>query len=109
MATVRVNDEIKKEITPILEDLGLSLSEAINLFLHQVKLNNGIPFELKRKGILELNDGYGSYLCEGRYLHDYSKINFEELEEERKNSKLYNSAKEMFEDLENELEEDKNV
>ena len=47
MSTVRVNDEIKKEVTPILDDLGISLSEAINMFLHQVKLNNGIPFNLK--------------------------------------------------------------
>ena len=35
MATVRINDNIKKEVTPILDDLGLSLSEAINIFLHQ--------------------------------------------------------------------------
>ena len=47
MSTVRVNDNIKKEIMPILNGLGLSLSEAINIFLYQVKLNNGIPFELK--------------------------------------------------------------
>ena len=47
MSTVRVNDDIKKEITPILNDLGISLSEAINMFLHQIKLNNGIPFKLK--------------------------------------------------------------
>ena len=47
MSTVRVNDDIKKEVTPILNDLGISLSEAINMFLHQIKLNNGIPFKLK--------------------------------------------------------------
>ena len=76
MSTVRINDDIKKEITPILEDLGLSLSEAINIFLHQIKLNNGIPFDLKRKGFVELNDGHGSYICEYGHLHDYSKMNF---------------------------------
>ena len=47
MSTVRVNDDIKREVLPILEDLGLSLSEAINIYLHQIKLNNGIPFVLK--------------------------------------------------------------
>ena len=47
MSTVRVNDDIKKEVVPILDGLGISLSEAINIFLHQVKLNNGIPFNLK--------------------------------------------------------------
>lgn len=79
MSTVRINDNIKKEVTPILDDLGLSLSEAINIFLHQVKLNNGIPFSLKRKGIVELNDGYGSYICEYGHLHDYSKTKFDEM------------------------------
>ncbi len=82
MSTVRINDNIKKEITPILDDLGLSLSEAINIFLHQVKLNNGIPFIIKRKGIVELNDGCGSYICEYGHLHSYIKTNFEEIEKD---------------------------
>lgn len=102
MSTVRINDDIKKEVAPILEDLGLSLSEAINIFLHQIKLNNGIPFELKRKGIVELNDGYGSYICEYGHLHDYSKKNLKELEEEAKKNKLYNNVEELMKDLEEE-------
>ena len=94
MSTVRINDNIKKEVTPILDDLGLSLSEAI-------KLNNGIPFNLKRKGIVELNDGYGSYICEYGHLHDYSKINFEELEKDVID-KTYNNVQELMKDLEEE-------
>lgn len=31
----------------MLEGLGLNLSEAVNMFLKQVILNNGIPFEVK--------------------------------------------------------------
>lgn len=101
MSTVRINDEIKKEVVPILSDLGLSLSEAINIFLHQVKLSNGIPFEVKRKNIVELNDGYGSYICEYGHLHDYSKIDFKELEEDRIPT-VYNSADELAKDIEGE-------
>lgn len=101
MSTVRINDNIKREVTPILEDLGLSLSEAINIFLHQIKLNNGIPFELKRKGVVELNDGYGSYICEYGHLHDYNKINFEELEKDTID-KTYNNVQELMNDLEEE-------
>ncbi len=101
MSTVRINDDIKKEVTPILNDLGISLSEAINIFLHQIKLNNGIPFELKRRGIVELNDGYGSYICEYGHLHDYSKINFEEIEKDT-DGKTYNSVDELMEDLKGE-------
>lgn len=101
MSTVRINDDIKKEVIPILDDLGLSLSEAINLFLHQVKLNNGIPFNLKRRSIIELNDGHGSYICEYGHLHDYSKINFEEIEKDR-DSKTYNNVEELMKDIEEE-------
>lgn len=101
MSTVRINDNIKKEVIPILEDLGISLSEAINMFLHQIKLNNGIPFELKRRGIIELNDGYGSYICEYGHLHDYSKINFEEIEKDIE-KKTYDSVDELIKNLEGE-------
>ena len=44
--TVRINSEIKEQVTPILNTLGISLGDAVNMFLHQVKLNNGIPFDL---------------------------------------------------------------
>ena len=105
MSTIKINDKIEKEIMPILEDLGLSLSEAINLYLHQIKLNNGIPFDVKRRGVVELNDGCGSYICEYGYLHDYSRLNLKELEDEAKNNKSYDSAKELFEELEKEIDE----
>ncbi len=97
MSTVRINSKIKEEVTPILESLGISLSEAINIYLHQIKLNNGIPFELKIKKDIELNDGYGSYICKQGYLHDYSKINMQEIEKER--STQYDNANEMINDI----------
>ena len=48
MSTVRINDKIKNEVTPILDDLGLSLSEAINVFLRQVIMTESIPFTIKK-------------------------------------------------------------
>jgi DNA-damage-inducible protein J len=44
--TIRVKSEIKEQVTPILNTLGISVSDAVNMFLHQVKLHNGIPFDL---------------------------------------------------------------
>jgi addiction module RelB/DinJ family antitoxin len=44
--TVRIDSEIKEQVTPILNSLGISLSQAINMYLHQIKLNNGIPLAL---------------------------------------------------------------
>ena len=102
MSTVRIDEDIKKDVIPILSNLGISLSEAINMFLHQIKLNNGIPFELKLKTPVELNDGKGSYICEYGHIHDYSKLNLKELEKEAKNSKKYNNAQEMINDILNE-------
>ncbi len=99
MSTVRINSKIREEVTPILDKLGISLSEAINMFLHQVKLNNGIPFELKIKKEIELNDGKGSYICKNGYLHDYSKVNLKEIEEETKDNKVYNNAEKMIQDI----------
>ena len=101
MSTVRVNDDIKKEVLPILDDLGISLSEAINMFLHQIKINNGIPFDLKRKSTIEINDGYGSYICEYGHLHDYSKINIEEIEKD-KDERTFNNVKDLKEAIEGE-------
>ena len=102
MSTVRINSKIKDEVTPILNDLGISLSEAINMFLHQIKLNKGIPFELKIKNDIELNDAHGSYICQNGYLHDYSKLDLKEIEKEAKDNKIYNNAKEMINDIINE-------
>lgn len=48
-ATVRarVEPKLKHDVESVLSQLGLSFSEAIELFLRQVKLNNGIPFDIR--------------------------------------------------------------
>ncbi|OGT65527.1 MAG: hypothetical protein A3J38_01740 [Gammaproteobacteria bacterium RIFCSPHIGHO2_12_FULL_45_9] len=48
-ATVRarVEPRLKHDVEPILAELGLSFSEAIELYLRQIKLNNGIPFDIR--------------------------------------------------------------
>jgi DNA-damage-inducible protein J len=43
----RVNSELKNEVESIFSELGLSTSQAITLFLKKVKMERGIPFELK--------------------------------------------------------------
>jgi DNA-damage-inducible protein J len=43
----RIEPELKEEVLSIFQTLGLSLTEAINLFFHMVKLNRGLPFEIK--------------------------------------------------------------
>ena len=90
---VRVDPEIRKKASDILEKLGMTESGAINMFYNQIVLNNGLPFEVKIPSpvpdinILRLDDldreiaeGYRAYLSgQGR------------------------KASEVFDDLKNEL------
>jgi len=43
----RIEPELKTDVERILSRLGLTPSEAINVFFNQVVLNKGLPFEIK--------------------------------------------------------------
>ena len=43
----RTEENIKKQAENILRALGLSTTEAINIFLRQIIINKGLPFEVK--------------------------------------------------------------
>ena len=43
----RVEPELKRDAEAVLKKIGLTSSEAITLFLAQVKLTNGLPFPLR--------------------------------------------------------------
>jgi len=43
----RIDPRIKEEARNILDELGISMSEAIVVYLKQIILQRGIPFELK--------------------------------------------------------------
>ena len=45
--TIRIEPEIKREASAILDELGLSMSTAINLFLRAVVREQGMPFEMR--------------------------------------------------------------
>jgi DNA-damage-inducible protein J len=45
--SIKLDKDIKQEAQEIFARLGLTLGEAVNLFLNQVKLNKGLPFEVK--------------------------------------------------------------
>ena len=46
MIRARVEPELKSEVEEIFKELGLTTTEAITLFYHQVKFRKGIPFEI---------------------------------------------------------------
>ncbi len=75
---VRIEPDVKKEVEKIFNAVGLSTAEAINVFFRHVQLTKGIPFKVEipnketRKAIAEARRGKG---------------------------KKFNSAKEMFDEL----------
>ncbi|MBQ8508364.1 MAG: type II toxin-antitoxin system RelB/DinJ family antitoxin [Clostridia bacterium] len=82
---VRVDPITKQYADEILVTLGLSTSEAINLFLHQVVLRGGLPFSVT---LPVPNEETLAAMQEAR---DISAGKIE--------SKAYHSVKELMEDL----------
>jgi DNA-damage-inducible protein J len=80
-ATIRARTEpkLKKDVEIIFEKLGLSSTEAINIFYKQVRLRKGIPFEV-------------------RIPNKVTKRTFEQTDK-RKGLKSFNTVDELFKDL----------
>lgn len=80
-ATVRARMEpaLKKETEQILDQLGLNTTEAIRIFFKQVKLQRGLPFEMKIP-----NETTQQAITEAK---------------ERKDLKEFDTTEELFEDL----------
>lgn len=79
---IRVEPYVKMKAEETLSDLGLSITEAINVFLNQVILHEGIPFKIEKpkynkETIQAMND-----VKNGKNL-----------------SKTFDSVDEMFEEL----------
>jgi len=47
MVNARTERQLKKEVEGILQSLGMSTTEAINIFFRQVKLRRGLPFPVE--------------------------------------------------------------
>ncbi len=64
--TFKTDKDTKETCQIICRQLGINLSTAINIFLHQMVMHDGLPFELKlvpneetRKAIREAERGIG--------------------------------------------------
>lgn len=44
---IRITPKLKAEVEPLLNHMGLSLPEAVNLFLSQVVISRSIPFTIR--------------------------------------------------------------
>jgi DNA-damage-inducible protein J len=43
----KTDAQLKAKVEKILDSIGLTPSEAVNIFYHQILLHNGLPFEVK--------------------------------------------------------------
>ena len=76
----RVDPKIKQKAQKILNTLNISMSEAISMYLSQITLHKGIPFELKIPNKLTAHVLKNSE--EGKDLHTVSSVDelFKELD-----------------------------
>jgi DNA-damage-inducible protein J len=45
--SIKLDVEIKAKAKEIFQELGITMGEAVNIFLSQVALHKGLPFEVK--------------------------------------------------------------
>ncbi len=51
--TIRIDSKTKKDADRIFKNLGMTTSTAINVFLRQSIINEGLPFEIMSKNQME--------------------------------------------------------
>ncbi|TAH32615.1 MAG: type II toxin-antitoxin system RelB/DinJ family antitoxin [Alphaproteobacteria bacterium] len=44
----RVDPKIKRDVANILKPLGMTTTDAITMFLHQVVIHEGLPFDVRQ-------------------------------------------------------------
>jgi addiction module RelB/DinJ family antitoxin len=105
MATIqiRIDDSIKAAADSLFADLGLDTSTAVRMFISAALNSQGIPFSVRKTNQpVETNDGFGSYICEYGYLHDYRKLGPKLDEAAKEIVGPFSSADEMMKSLNDE-------
>ena len=82
---VRVDSALKQEAEALFNDLGLTMSSAINMFLRSAVIHDGIPFEVKRQ---PPNEETKAALSE-----------YEEMKKNPENYKRYESFREVLDEV----------
>ena len=82
---IRVDPEIKSSAEALFSSFGLTVSDAVNIFLHQSLLEGGLPFAVKQP---RYNAETEAAMAEARAIAEGNVP-----------AKRYNSVREMMEDL----------
>ncbi len=85
---IRIDSDTKAQAQKLFSSLGLDMSTAVNIFIRQALDFGGIPFVIKRT---RFNSETEAAMQEAR-----------DIESGKIEAKGYSSAKELFEELDNE-------
>lgn len=88
--TVRTDPETKKEAEKLFSSFGITVSDAINIFLKKSIMEGGLPFEMKKT---RYNAATEAAIKEARDIMD-GKVT----------AKSYSCAQELFSELDKEME-----
>lgn len=72
--SIKLDKETKQEAKKIFSELGISMGDAVNMFLKQVTLTKSIPFEIKIP-----NDETIKAIEEARSGENLEEVSFDEL------------------------------
>jgi len=84
---IRVDEEVKNAANEVVEQLGLSLSAAVNIFLSQIAIRHEIPFRISTNfepneetiAALEEGEAIATGSVAAKRYHDVDSL-FEELD-----------------------------
>ena len=82
---LRVNPSVKRQAEDVLKQLGIPMATAIDMYLRQITMTGGIPFEIRPP---RYNDETEAAIQEAR-----------DLMSGKKDAKTYSSARELFDEL----------
>lgn len=89
---MRIDPEIKSKAEKLFSSFGMSVTDAINIFLHKSIMEGGLPFEVKQT---RYNAETEAAIQEARAIM-----------EGRIQTKTYSSAHSLFEELDAEMDGD---
>ena len=94
--SVQIDAEDKKQATEILQNLGVTMSELINMTIKQVILKGGIPFDIT---LPKEKDNLSKYFSKKELKAAAKEL--KDMEKHPEKYKSYNNIEDLFKDLEN--------